>query len=219
MIFLVSQLGESVPSEIEYGTFANYSPRGTSALSVKSRGICGRIKAGKTSQIERAIPRLADPESEVLKPFLNPDVTLVPAPRSAPLADGALWPARVISDILAASGYGDEVMPLLERISAVKKSSTSPANERPLIPEHIESMRVNADLIQPRRITIVDDVLTMGRTMFACAELLLQAFPHAEVRAFAIIRTQGFVDNIDRIFDPSVGTITGYPSGKSHREP
>ena len=208
-----------MPSEIEYGTFANYSPRGTSELSRKSKRICGAIKAGRTSQIERALPLLENPQSDVLRPFLNPDVTLVPVPRSAPLAVGALWPAKVLADTLVANGYGHEVLPLIERVAAVRKSSSSPASERPLIHEHVESMSVDADLIQPDQITIVDDVLTMGRTMFACASLLRDAFPNAEIRAFAMIRTQGMVDNIDRIFDPSVGTITGYPSGKSYRDP
>lgn len=206
-------------SEIEYGTFANYSPRGTSELSSKSRRICGAIKGGRASQLEKALPLLADPKSAVLQPFLNPDVTLVPVPRSAPLTAGALWPAKVIADILASNGYGREVLPLIERVTAVRKSSSSPASERPLIHEHVDSMRVTADLIRPDQITIVDDVLTMGRTMFACASLLHDAFPDAEIRAFAMIRTQGKIDNIERILDPSVGTITGYPSGKSYRDP
>jgi predicted amidophosphoribosyltransferase len=208
-----------VLTEIQYGTFANYSPRGNSDLSKRSRQICGRIKAGKTDQIERAIPYLDRAESQVLSPFLNPMVTLVPVPRSAPLAEGALWPAKVVADVLAANGYGGEILPLVERIEAVPKSSNSPASERPLIPEHMQSMQVNADLIVPDQITIIDDVLTMGRTMFACAELLHDAFPNAEIRAFAMIRTQGMIDNIEKIFDPSVGTITGYPSGKSFRDP
>lgn len=52
--------------------------------------------------------------------------------------------------------------------------------------------------------------------MFACA-VLHDAFPKAEKRTFAMIRTQGRVDNIEAIFDPSVGTITGYASGKTLR--
>ncbi len=205
--------------EIEYGTFANYSPRGISELSQKSRRICGAIKAGKTSQIEKAILLLKNPDSKVLEPFLNPGVSLVPAPRSAPLVPGALWPAKVIADVLLANGFGSEVLPAIERVTAVRKSSSSPANERPLIHEHIESMHADSDLIRPEKITIVDDVLTLGRTMCACAKLLRDVFPDSEIRAFAMIRTQGFADNIEKIFDPSAGRITGYTSGKSHREP
>lgn len=208
-----------MPSEFPYATFANYSPRGTSETSQRSRRICGKIKAGSVSQIEKALPHLKKLEAQVLAPFLNPDVTLVPVPRSAPLTDAALWPSKVIADVLAAQGYGSEVVPLIERVTAVRKSSSSPASERPLVPEHMDSMRVNADLIHPAQITLVDDVLTMGRTTFACASLLAEAMPESEIRIFAMIRTQGMVDEIESVLDPSVGTITGYPSGKTFREP
>lgn len=208
-----------MPSEFPYGSFANYSPRGTSALANRSRIICGNVKAGKRSQIEAAIPKLAEPAAAVLRPFLNPDVTLVPVPRSAPLSEGALWPARVIADVLVANGFGKEILVLVERVAAVQKSSSSPAKERPLIDEHIKSMRVRQDLLAPDQITLVDDVLTMGRTTFACAALLHEYFPQSEIRIFAMIRTQGMVEDIDVIFDPSVGVITGYPSGKAFRDP
>lgn len=145
---------------------------------------------------------------------------LVPVPRSAPLADGALWPSRVICDVLAANGFGSEVAPLLVRTRAVRKSSFSPAAERPLWLEHFESIKVDAaTLFQPERIAIVDDVLTMGRTSYACAERLRETFPEAQIRIFAMIRTQGFLPDIERFINPSVGIIIGYDSGKTHRDP
>ncbi|WP_348540163.1 hypothetical protein [Ruegeria sp. HKCCE4148] len=206
-------------SEYPYATFANYSPRGMSKTSIRSRRICGKIKAGSVSQIEKALPHLKKPEAEVLKPFLNPDVTLVPVPRSAPLTEGALWPSKVLAEVLAENGYGRDVSSLIERVTAVRKSSSSPASERPLIDEHKSSMRVNSDLIYPDKVTLIDDVLTMGRTTFACASLLQEAMPNTEIRIFAMIRTQGMVEDIETVLDPSVGTITGYLSGKSFRDP
>jgi Predicted amidophosphoribosyltransferases len=155
----------------------------------------------------------------VLQPFLNPQVTLVPVPRSAPLVEGALWPSLVIAQVLQEAGYGQSVQPLLERVTAVPKSSSSPAAERPLIDAHRASLRVRKDLLSPAQITLVDDVLTMGRTTFACAALLQEAFPEATIRIFAMLRTQGMQAEIEAVFDPSVGTITGYDSGKAWREP
>nr|WP_245223338.1 MULTISPECIES: hypothetical protein [unclassified Ruegeria] len=190
-----------------------------SKTSIRSRRICGKIKAGSVSQIEKALPHLKKPEAEVLKPFLNPDVTLVPVPRSAPLTEGALWPSKVLAEVLAENGYGRDVSSLIERVTAVRKSSSSPASERPLIDEHKSSMRVNSDLIYPDKVTLIDDVLTMGRTTFACASLLQEAMPNTEIRIFAMIRTQGMVEDIETVLDPSVGTITGYLSGKSFRDP
>jgi hypothetical protein len=61
--------------------------------------------------------------------------------------------------------------------------------------------------------------VTMGRTRYACAQRLHEAFPKAEIRAFAVIRTQGFIPDVEAIVDPAVGTITGYLSGKTMRDP
>lgn len=208
-----------MPSSYEYGTFANYSPRGTSDLSKRSKGVCGAIKAGKIELLESAIPHLKSERAAVLQPFLGADVTLVPVPRSAPLHEGALWPAKVICDVLHANGLGAEVQAYLSRIVAIPKSSSSPAAERPLVGEHVASIRAEKPFFMPDKITLVDDVLTMGRTTFACAELMRQVCPDAEIRIFAMIRTQGLVGDITAIVDPAVGTITGFPSGKTHRDP
>ena len=207
-------------SRIPYGTFANYSPRGTSELSKKSRDLCGAVKGGRAATIESALLHLTSPVAQALAPFLNPDVTLVPVPRSAPLAEGALWPAKVIVDTLYEGGLAGDVLPCIKRTKAVRKSSTSPANERPLVPEHYESLGIDEQLMQPAQITLVDDVLTMGRTMFACALRVHEAYPKADIRAFAMIRTQGLIPDIETIVDPEVGTISYYErSGKTFRDP
>lgn len=208
-----------MPSSYEYGTFANYSPRGSSELAVKSRKACGAIKADRVDVIGSAIPHLRDAKADVLRPFLGPDVTLVPVPRSAPLPDGALWPAKVICDVLHGQGFGQEIQPYLRRSRAVPRSSNSPAAERPLVPVYMESIEAERPFFVPDKITIVDDVLTMGRTSFACAELLRELCPNTEIRIFAMIRTQGLQADIEKIIDPATGVIVGYPSGKTHRDP
>jgi hypothetical protein len=209
-----------VPSSYKYATFANYSPRGGSELSVKSRKACGAIKAGRVDVIASAVPHLKDAKADNLQAFLGPDVTLVPVPRSAPLHHGALWPAKVICDVLHEHGFGQDVQTYLKRTRAVPKSSSSvKGQERPLVPVHMESIEAEKPFFVPDKITIVDDVLTMGRTSFACAELLRAVCPDAEIRIFAMIRTQGLQDDIEMIVDPATGVVVGYPSGKTHRDP
>lgn len=208
-----------MPSSYDYGTFSNYSPRGNSDISKQSRGTCGAIKAGRIDIIASAIPHLLDQKSDILWPFLGADVTFVPVPRSAPLPEGALWPAKVICDVLRDHGFGLETQTLLKRVKAVQKSSASLAEERPLIPAHMESIKAENPFFVPDKITVVDDVLTKGVTSFACAELLRSVCPNAEIRIFAMIRTQSLQDDIEKIVDPSVGTIKGYPSGKTYRNP
>lgn len=208
-----------MPSEFPYGTFANYSPRGTAEPSHRSKQITDAIKAGRLSQIEEMIPRLSEPACDVLRPFLNAAVTLVPVPRSAPIREDDLWPSRLIADTLRSAGYGGAVEPLIERITAVPKSAFAKQGERPLVHDHKASLRVRDSLLAPEQITLVDDVLTMGRTTAACAELLQEAFPGSTIRIFAVMRTLGFVDDIETVFDPVVGTITSHDSGKTHREP
>ena len=207
-------------SEIPYGTFANYTPRGNSELSAKSRTLCGHIKAGKVGLVESAIPYLKRADAAALAAFLNSQASLVPVPRSAPLADGALWPAKVIAEVLVRKGLGREVLPCIRRAMAVRKSSSSPAKDRPSVAEHYESLVLDGQLVRPAQITLVDDVLTQGRTIAACALRLHEAYPDAEIRAFAMIRTQGFVENIEKIVDPAVGVIKYFEgSGKTYREP
>lgn len=54
---------------------------------------------------------------------------------------------------------------------------------------------------------LVDDVVTKGSTLLAAASRLKETYPQAKVTAFALVRTLGFVDNIDAIVEPVVGTI------------
>jgi hypothetical protein len=68
-------------------------------------------------------------------------------------------------------------------------------------------MYATKGLFVPTKITLVDDVLTRGRTSYAAARRVHEAFPEAEIRLFAIIRTQGLIPDINALVDPSVGRI------------
>jgi len=143
MIFRVSPREQNLLSELPYATLANYSPRGASNLSIQSQNAVGRIKAGDTETIIRAIRHHSELSKSIFRDFLNLETILVPIPRSSPLKEGAIWPSKVIADLLVQFGYGINVTCYLDRERAVPKSSAArSAAERASVQMHYESIRV-----------------------------------------------------------------------------
>lgn len=196
-------------SELQFGALLVYSPRGASEVSAKSRTVCYDLKRGKQSVLDRASTLLAQYvyEGHELARLFGDTVTLVPAPRSSPLPAGAMWPAQRICETLLASKLASSVEPLLERTEAVPKAAFAALGERPSVDRHYATMNVQRDLIEPSDITLVDDVITQGRTSIAAASRLAECFPQANVRVFAMVRTMGLVPEVDRIVDPCLGRI------------
>jgi hypothetical protein len=193
-------------SSVPYAALLTYSPRGLSETSIRSQRVRDAIKAARPDVIERCVEKLR--ELGGMEPFLGPDVVLVPAPRSAPIKDpSTAWPSARICDRLVAAGFGRETLPCLSRTMAVPKSAFQPTGMRPTVQTHFESMAVERVLVPPERITVVDDVVTKGATLLAAASRLAEAFPNAEVLAFAILRTMGRVGNIEKIVDPCRGEL------------
>ena len=204
---------------VEYASLFQYSPRGKSAISIKSREVTGTIKAGRYSdRFRQGTSKFINENYELFSSFLNPDATLVPAPRSSKIQEGSLWPALEIVNMLAAFNLGTPASCLIRR-NAVKKSSLCySADERPSIADQFDSMYVE-DYVPSANITLVDDVLTLGRTSIAGASRLAEKFPNATIRVFTLMRTMGFVE-IDNIRAPINGTISYNSfSGKCTREP
>lgn len=195
-------------SSLRYASFCNYSPYGQSDLSKQSRTIRDKAKAGKIN-FEKVIPYLQKPSAEVILPFLDNSVTFVPVPRSHPVKEGSLWPSLVIAQELHRFGYGSGIETLLNRTSIIRKSATAGRGNRPTVKEHYATLAVEVerDLFKPTKITLIDDVITKGSTILACANHLQEQFPDAEIQAFAFIRTQGLIEDIALLVDPSTGII------------
>lgn len=210
----------SLLSEVRFGAFLVYCPRSTSETSRKSREWRANIKFDRPPGISKAVGALRQAfDRTPLTEVLGPGVTLVPVPKSAPLVEGALWPAQRICLELIRQGLGKEILPCVRWVTAVPKSAFAAPGQRPTPQQHLDSMAADPALSRPSRVTVVDDIVTKGATLLAVASHVQRLFPEADVRAFALVRTMGLVPEVERIVDPCVGMISLSPWGDADRQP
>ena len=98
-------------------------------------------------------------------------------------------------------------MPCLVRATAVRKSATSPPEQRPTPTQHFQSMAVQGNLGTTEEIVLIDDFVTRGHTMIGAANRLLDVFPSSRIRAFAAMRTVSDSTYFSGIYDPRIGSI------------
>ncbi len=202
-------------SELQFGSFLSYSPRGKSKVAGESRDWMARLKGdwlyGNPRQptTRWIATRLKDRlhESELGTFFEVPPV-LVPIPSSSKQQPGTPWVPLNLAQELHRQGLGRDVWPCLIRAIVVRKSSTALPEERPRAREHFESMSLDRELHDdPEDILLVDDVVTRGATFFGAAQRLQAAFPRARIRAFAAMRTMSDPDEFEAVYAPGVGRI------------
>ena len=207
-------------SELEYAAYYTYSPRGRSELSRKSRQLVGAIKSWDAGAARDLIARLAgDPAGECVREFFPAGAILVPAPRSTPIVAGGLWPALEICKVLVELGIGNGIARIVERVKPVTKSAFASPGNRPTIQAHYETLKAKTDLLTTGPFVIVDDFVTKGATLMAAARRIHEKVPKALVRGFALVRTMGFVPDVEAIVGPVVGMITTDLADEPWREP
>jgi hypothetical protein len=153
-----------------------------------------------------------------LAEFLCPNSVLVPIPGRAPCVPDERSLAERLAAALIREGLGQIVWQGLKRVHRVRKSATAPPGLRPTIEDHYLSFAIEPDMAPAARMVLVDDVVTKGRTIFAAAICLREAFPASEIRAFALMRTLGYCQGIHKLVDPCVGEIR-WRAGDAHRSP
>lgn len=132
---------------------------------------------------------------------------LIPVPPSDSRTRACYWAAWQLALAIKATGLGDGVWTGLRRVIPVDRSSAAWTWQRPTVREHYRSITVTQSVSAPAQVLLVDDVITKGRTLVAAAIRLQEAFPRCRIRAFALLRTMGFVHDIERLIDPCQGQI------------
>jgi predicted amidophosphoribosyltransferase len=196
-----------------------YSPAGDSAICARSRLLRALLKEGDAHFMIKYAARVREQlqsASKLAGFFLSGDV-LVPVPRSAPKVGGT-WVAAELAHALLQEGVGSATWPGLSRISAVHKSATAARGGRPSVERHYDSFRLEPLGIRPQSVVLIDDIITKGRTFLAAATRLHEAFPEAQIRAFALLRTRGLISGIDTLLEPCRGEIR-WMDGDARRLP
>jgi hypothetical protein len=197
-----------------------YSPYGTSLLAERSRHLRGQVKRADPRTLAHCAARVATMiDSQVAPDFLNSDVALIPVPRCIPCDPRNPISAPVaITRALRAVGLGGFIWPAVRRWRAVPKSAWSRPGSRPEFLEHYTSLELLDHEPPADRFLLVDDFIARGRTIMAAAAVLYQAIPRADIRAFALVRTEGLAPDIFAITTPTVG-IVRHLGGDAFRTP
>lgn len=172
------------------------SARRTPASNDAVNYIKYEIKQNQNNAIAVAAARLAQViPGTVLESLFNGPAVLVPVPGHARRVDDGLWVAEKLCEELVKRGLGQQMLPLITRVKVVRRSSgASSGSQRPDPRTHYESLTVNSGIGYPSKLVLVDDVVTRGATLIACATHLNEHFPEAEVTAFALARVESDID-------------------------
>lgn len=115
-------------------------------------------------------------------------LTFVPAPPSTSVDDPNHDPRML--QVARAIGDDVDVRPILETIDTRERASQSAATRS--VRKLKENIRINeeeaARLPAPKKIIILDDMVTTGSTYIACKELLMKHFENIRVYGLFIVR-------------------------------
>jgi hypothetical protein len=206
-------------------TFAScyvYSPCGSGEMSERSRLLRGRLKSGDSRFIFKYAARVRQQAKECsrLSDFFDPNDILIPVPGSGPRHSEVVPVTDRLAAALVREGLGRCAWGGLQRVHAVRKSSTAAGGQRPTVAKHYASFAIERTDVPAAcgQMVLVDDVVTKGRTLLAAATRLQEAFPFARIRAFALLRTMGLLPGVGQLLDPCVGEIR-WKAGDAHRNP
>jgi hypothetical protein len=205
---------------IAYASCYVYSPAGTGFVCEQSRLMRALLKAGNAKFMLKYAVRVRQQstDSPLLAGYFGATDVLIPVPGSAPTTAGRLWAAGHLADALIDVGLGGRAWCGLRRVRAVRKSATASPGERPTVSLHYESFCIECPPAPPEKIILVDDVITKGIPWRPAPPRLHEAFPAAQIRAFALVRTMGLIPSVQHLLDPCKGEIR-WQAGDAYRSP
>ena len=200
-------------SEIEFGSLLTYTPRGDQTEHFRSRSVMRNLKndevlnSGNLMSTAIAQTIRSNLEDYPFTDYFNENTILIPIPKSSLAQRDELWVPQRIASAFANNGLGKNEECLI-RSTALPKSSTSLASDRPKAIQHYNSMNVKKLLFDPKEIVLIDDVITRGATALGAVNILADTFPNARIRVFAAMRTISNPDEFSEIILPCVGTVS-----------
>ncbi len=207
-------------STLSFASCYIYAPRGAGLLSTGARLLCQRVKTSDPLWLPRYAGQVAElcERERVFARLFARDAWLVPVPGCSP-ACATSTAACQLAMAFHGLGLAQEVWPGIARRLPVTRSATALLGKRPTVRQHYESFAVGTRRgPTPQRIVLIDDVITKGRTLLAAAARLRRELPQADIRAFALVRTLGFLDRVDRLLVPCAGVVY-WAGGDARREP
>lgn len=201
-------------TNIEFGSLLTYSPRGNTEEQSRSRTFMAKLKSDgflekenilMTEYIAQGIKN--NLEKLPFAHFFKANPVLIPTPSSSLTKANTLWVPQRLATALVKNGLGTKVSSCLERTSPLRKSHTSSSANRPKAQEHYDTMAVQKELSEPDEILLIDDFITRGSTFVGAVNRLKDAFPNANIRVFAGIKTISKPKNFKKIYHPCIGKI------------
>jgi hypothetical protein len=215
-------------SQIDFGSFLTYSPYGETDIEKRSRTARTNLKRDEHINIGSEQPLMSDYLAELIKKrldtlpfasFFNKNSVLIPAPSSSLLQPNSIWVPERLANALVNVGLAKETKSCLQRAYAVAKSSKVSSENRPKVIDHYNSMVVQKILDDPKEILVIDDIITRGSTLLGAVNKLADAFPNAQIRGFAFMRTITNPKEFESIVKPCTGKITLRDDGWPLRKP